>query len=217
LSEHDQVLLCTHSTHLVDIQDFEGVKILKRDSLKSPTCVYECEEDIFNDLPLKNQLALAKLLDSNVNKMFFADKIILVEGDEEVISITETAKRYAECFSHRVTIVNAGGKGNIPHLQRVLNAFNIPYTALYDMDPGNSKSAELTDKIEELVKNGPFGLCSSLPLDPDLATIVGYSESSEGKLAACISYLSNNAPNEIFCQIVCTMYELPKAGILTPG
>jgi len=217
LSEHDQVLLCTHSTHLVDVQDFEGVKILTRNSLNSATRICECTKDIFNDLPLKKQLALAKLFDANVNKMFFADKIILVEGHEDVIAMTEVAKKHANCFSHRVTIVNAGGKGSIPHLQRVLNAFKIPYTVVYDVDPGNDKSQSIGAKIEASIKESPWGLCSSMPMDPDLPTIVGYGDRKNQKDEACIDYLSKNAPSERFCEIVRTLYELPKAGILTPG
>jgi CRISPR-associated exonuclease Cas4 len=217
LADHDQVLLCTHSTHLVDIQDFEGVKILRRDSLSTDTHVCECATDIFNDLPLKKQLALAKLFDANVNKMFFADKIILVEGHEDVMALTEVAKKHVNCFSHRVTIVNAGGKGNIPHLQRVLNAFKIPYTVVYDTDPGDASSERDTQIIENLINSGAFGLCSSMPMDPDLPTVVGYGETKKGKAAACIAYLSQKEPSEEFCKIVRTLYELPMAGILTPG
>ena len=218
LSSHDQIFLCTHSTHLVDVEDFEGIKILRRESLNAPSKIYECTEDLFGDLALKKRLALAKLFDANINKMFFADKIIIVEGDEDVIAIMQTAKDYANCFTHRLTIINAAGKERIPYLQRILNSFKIPYTVLYDIDPGNSKSEETTGKIEELLTQiAPFGLCSSMPMDPDLPTVVGYGETKEGKAVSCIKFLNENKPTDEFIKKVNTLYELPAAGIITPG
>jgi CRISPR-associated exonuclease Cas4 len=218
LSSHDQIFVCTHSTHLVDVEDFEGIKILRRESLHAPTNICECTEDLFGDLTLKKRLALAKLFDANINKMFFADKIIIVEGDEDVIAITQTAKNYANCFTHRVTIVNAGGKARISSLQRMLNNFKIPYTVVYDVDPGNSESEKITERIEELLTQiAPFGLCSSMPMDPDLPTVVGYGETKDGKAASCISFLEENKPTDEFIKKVNTLYELPAAGIITPG
>jgi len=217
LSAHDQIFLCTHSTHLVEIEDFEDIKILVRDSLNAPTKVFECTEEIFGDLTLKKRLALAKLFDANVNKIFFADKIVIVEGDEEIIAITRTARKHASCFSHRVTIVNAKGKGNIPGLQRVLNAFGVPYTVVYDVDPGNTKSQDDAKRIEDLVARAPFGFGAAMPMDPNLATVVGYEETKEGKDAACIEFLEENKPTDEFIEKVAVLYKLPAAGIIIPG
>ena len=218
LSNHDQILLCTHSTHLVDIEDFEGVKLLRRESLNAPTRIFECTEDIFGDLGLKKRLSLAKLFDASVNRIFFADKIVIVEGDEEVIGITRVAREHANCFSHRVTIVNAGGKPRIPSLQRVLNAFKVPYTVVYDKDPGDSSSEEIARAIEQLVgDNSPFGLTSSMAMDPDFATTLGYGDSKEGKDAACVKFLDDNKPPADFVAIIQNLYQLPSSGIITPG
>jgi len=217
LSSHDQIFVCTHSTHLFDIEDYDGIKILRRESLTSPTKIFECTEDLFDDLTLKKRLALAKLFDSNVNKMFFADKIVIVEGDTDLIAITKTAKEHANCFTHRVTIINAGSKERIPCLQKVLNAFRIPYTVVYDVDPGNSESEQTTKSIEEnLSQVEPFGLCSSLPMTPNLATIVGYKEPNSGKAAACVKFFEESTPSNEFVNKVKTLYALPTAGILAP-
>ncbi|MFA5423209.1 MAG: AAA family ATPase [Phycisphaerae bacterium] len=217
LSLHDQIFVCTHSTHLLDIEDYDGIKILKRELLSSPTEIFECTEDLFNDLTLKKRLALAKLFDSNVNKLFFADKIVIAEGDTEVIAITKTAKEYTNCFTHRVTIINAGGKENTPSLQKVLNAFKIPYTVVYDVDPGNPSSEETTICIEQYLSQAePFGLSSSMPMDPNLAKVIGYDEPSSGKAAACVMFFEESTPSDVFIEKVRTLYSLPSAGILAP-
>jgi len=217
LATHDQIFVCTHSTHLVDIEDFEGIKLLRRESLTAPTRIFECAENIFGDLGLKKRLSLAKLFDANVNRIFFADKIIIVEGEEDVIAITRVAREQANCFSHRVTIVNAGGKPRIPCLQRVLNAFKVPYTVVYDLDPGDTSSEEITRIIEELVGgDAPFGLTASMPIDPDLPTVVGYGDSKEGKAAACVRFLDDNKPSDEFVEKIKVLYQLPASGIITP-
>jgi len=217
LSLRDQLFICTHSTHLVDVEDFEGIKILRRQSLNTPTKICECNKGLFGDLTLKKRLSLAKLFDANINKMFFADKIIIVEGYEDVIAIMRTAKEHSNCFTHRVTIVNAGGKERITCLQRILNNFNIPYTVVYDLDPGNSESEKTTQRIEELLTQmAPFGLCSSIPMNPDLPTIVGYGKTKDGKEVSCIKFLNENKPTEEFIDKVNTLYKLPSAGIITP-
>jgi predicted ATP-dependent endonuclease of OLD family len=189
---------------------------LRRQGLKSPTVACECDQDLFKDLGLKKRLSLAKLFDANVNKMFFADKIVLVEGDEDVIALTQTAKDCG-CFSHRVTVVNAGGKGNIPSLQRVLNAFKIPYTVVYDVDPCDTKSPQKNEAIEQLVSQlAAFGLCASMPMYPDLPTVMGYGATKDGKATACVKFLEASKPEEEFVKKVMTLYELPAAGVITP-
>jgi hypothetical protein len=59
-------------------------------------------------------------------------------------------------------------------------------------------------------------LCNSMPMDPDLPTIMGYGETKAGKATACIRFLDENNPESEFIQKVRTLYELPRAGIITP-
>jgi len=210
LSSRDQIFLCTHSTHLLALENFEGVKVLRRDSSSKPTKVSECAKDLKGDLDLRRKLVWAKLFDANVNKVFFADKIVIVEGDEDIVSIVRTAKDYGECFSHRVTIVNAGGNSNIPNLQRVLNAFGIPYTVVYDIDPGDESSKEIQQRIEQLVGEGGFG-AASIAMDPNLPNVMGMGTDGEvrgKKAAACMRFLDDNEPTKKFLENVKALYDL---------
>lgn len=217
LSSRDQLFLCTHSPYLVDIENSEGIKILKRETLTSPTTIYECASDIWEDMNLRKRLSLAKLFDANVNRIFFADKIVIVEGEADLIGITRTAREHARCFNHRVTIVNAGGKERISCLQRVLNAFRIPYTVVYDVDPDNEKSKETTELIEKLVNSDTtFDLAKSMPMDPNLAAVMGYKEPKDDKAAACVRFLDENKPTKEFIGKVDKLYELRAAGVITP-
>ena len=220
LSKRDQIFLCTHSTHLVSVEDYESVKVLVRQTNGSPTLAKECECSLFGDAPLKKKLAVLKLFDANTNKLFFADKLILVEGDEDVIAIVRTAKEYAKCFDHRVTVVKAGGKEGIPNLQRVLNGFKIPYTAVYDADPDKPESQATAQRIEEMASElaAPFGLAATVRLDPDLQTVVGYGNEPEyrnAKAATCSAFLDENAPSKEFQQTVEAIFTLPGSGILS--
>ena len=46
---------------------------------------------------------------------------------------------------------------------------------------------------------------------------VGYGETKEGKAVSCIKFLNESKPTDEFIEKVRTLYELPAAGIITPG
>lgn len=62
-----------------------------------------------------------------INEFFFAEKVILVEGDTEQVVFSKLKKE-------DVTIVNCRGKANIPMFQKILNHFGIGYIVLHDLD-----------------------------------------------------------------------------------
>ena len=73
--------------------------------------------------------------------MFFAKKVVLVEGDTEKFVIpfcsyelVDFEKKY-DLSANNVCIVECGGKNNIHIFMRVLNHFKIPYVVIHDVDP----------------------------------------------------------------------------------
>jgi len=68
------------------------------------------------------------------NELFFARKVVLVEGATEKVVLPLLARRIG-CFDHTVSIIDCGSKFNLTLYIRVLNAFRIPYLVIYDEDP----------------------------------------------------------------------------------
>ncbi|HEV8712431.1 MAG TPA: AAA family ATPase [Candidatus Binatia bacterium] len=78
------------------------------------------------------------------NEAFFANKIVLVEGETEeyALPIYTTARNY-DFNAHGVSIVNAHGKSNLDQLYQLYNSFNIPVYLIFDNDRGgNAKDLE---------------------------------------------------------------------------
>ena len=53
-----------------------------------------------------------------------------------------------------MSLIDCQGKPNIPVFQRVLNHFQIPYTAVYDEDRGNRVAVGINARITQLLTEG---------------------------------------------------------------
>lgn len=173
VSAADQVLLSTPSSFLVRLEHAGGLHILRRSTQNAPT-EFKTGDLAWVDAAERQRLKEINLCSGDVSKVFFADRVVITEGQEDVIYIVGTARDHADCLDRRVTVVEVGGKERIPCLQQVLNAFGISYTVACDLDPGNSKSADVSQRILALVeeanqKHGP--IASVEHFDPDIPTV----------------------------------------------
>ena len=137
-SNTDQVLYTTHSPLMLDTFKYDCISIVRKDNIEVGTKVNNCDNSAFEGLTEKRIFKGITLLNSSVNELFFAKKVLLVEGPEDKIAITETLKKMG-IIKHRseeidLSIIVAGGKQSIPFFQRILNAFQIPYVVLHDND-----------------------------------------------------------------------------------
>ena len=98
--------------------------------------------------------------------MFFAKRVLLVEGPEDQIAVTAYLLDESK-IKNRIeeidwSIVVAGGKDAVPFFQRVLNAFAIPYTVLHDIDitdgmnpDDKAKNQKTNETIAQLAGTNP--------------------------------------------------------------
>lgn len=165
ISERDQVLFCTHSPCFVNLDDYKSVTILSKPSRRGGSIVSQYTEEIFSDEQDKYNFKLLNEFDPERSEMFFAKKVVLVEGDSEKVSIPLMAESL-DVHSHDVTIVECGGKHNLPFFIKVLSAFDMPFNVIHDEDPippgldptsdtyrGKKKTFELNAIIKGLVND----------------------------------------------------------------
>lgn len=172
VSAGDQVLLSTHSSFLVRLEHAGGLHIVRRSTQNAPT-EFTTGDLAWVNVDERQRLKEINLCSGDVSKVFFADRVVITEGQEDVIYIVGTARDHADCLDRRVTVVEVGGKERIPSLQKVLNAFGIPYTVACDLDPGNAdtekNSARILALVEEAkLKHGPIATVELF--DPDIPT-----------------------------------------------
>ncbi|MCX6361973.1 MAG: AAA family ATPase [Armatimonadetes bacterium] len=124
-----QVVLCTHSAAFVDLNCYKGIVRFERPDRRL-TLLHSWTGD---DLPAdeKNTLNTTYWFDPNRAAMLFADRVILVEGATEKVTVPHLAERLG-LPTDGVEMVDCGGNGNIPLFQRVLEEFKVPYVAWLD-------------------------------------------------------------------------------------
>ncbi|WP_319550551.1 AAA family ATPase [Desulfogranum marinum] len=138
-----QVSFSTHSSALVDLERYKSICIVRKDFPTTGTIVCQCTDDIFSG-DSKKDFNLSYWVNPDRSELFFAQKVILVEGATEKTVIPFLAQKI-ECFKHEYSVIDCGSKNNIPAYCGLLNKFSIPYVAVYDIDHQNGKSQQAID------------------------------------------------------------------------
>ena len=193
----NQVILCTHSSGLIDINQYKSIYIIKKENNHLGSQVTQCNEDLFdgND---RDNWNLSYWINPDRSELFFAEKVILVEGPTEKAIIPALAKRI-NTFKYTHTIIDCASKDNIPLYMKLLNKFGIPYIAIYDKDHQNKKNQDAknnADKSSARIENElNCDLGSTVILINDIEEELGYESGNSGKPFEALKYI--NSPNFI--------------------
>jgi CRISPR-associated exonuclease Cas4 len=133
ISSVNQIMICTHSPHFIDMEDYLSIAMVRKPSLERGTVVQQVQKDFFED-ERKKRFNLVRFFNPDRNEVFFARKVGLVEGPTEKAVLPLIARRLG-VYDHSVSIINCETKFNITLFMEVLNAFQIPYVVVHDEDP----------------------------------------------------------------------------------
>lgn len=145
LADHPnwQVIVTTHSPFLIHVgEDPQSLVILRRKNGFSPPEICYLEHDPFagEDQNYERE-ALRATLDFHptVCEAFFAQRVVLVEGDTELAVLVHQSELCAwagldPLQASNCTVVSCGGKWTIPGMARLLKAFKIPFRVVHDRD-----------------------------------------------------------------------------------
>lgn len=204
-SPGNQVFICSHSTHFVNLDQYKSVVVVRKETAIAGTTVKQCPHDLFegdDDEQKKNRFHMASWVNPERGELFFARKVVLVEGETEHAVFPFLASRM-NCFDPTVTIVDCGSKHNLPLYIQILNAFDIKYLVIHDEDPlpPEIPSEWDEDKIRE--KRRTFGLNAHIVsivntaigkvvvLSPDFEGIAGVSKTQGKKMGKAIAALEH--------------------------
>lgn len=153
-SEQDQdsqLLLTSHSPHIACKLDFDNTYILFKDLDGKTT-----KHNISSGMEQNSEHAryLMKFLDATNSKMFFAKRIILVEGIAEQILIPELFKAYKGITIEKIgcNIVNVQGVAFRHFLEIIRNGYFIKCVVLTDHDQDKNvknRAAKLAKDYEQ--------------------------------------------------------------------
>jgi len=144
LGETNQVIYSTHSPHFVSLPDYRNVAIIRKD----PELGTQVAQSDLAATPQRLE-KLRQTIDSERGELFFAKRVLVVEGDTEKLVIPAFAeKARIDLDGAGGTIVQAGGKRNLLDFAELAISFGIPTGIVYDRE-----SPAIADKKEEAEYN----------------------------------------------------------------
>jgi ABC-type cobalamin/Fe3+-siderophores transport system ATPase subunit len=135
IGKSNQVIYTTHSPHFVTLPDYRDVQLVRRRATGT-----EAQK---SELPMNDirRDKLVKELDPERNELFFASRLLLVEGDTEKLALPEYAKNMAVDLDEAgATIVEVGGKRNLMEIAGIAISFGIPTGVVYDEDSSDFRN-----------------------------------------------------------------------------
>ena len=150
-----QTLISTHSSHLVVESDFDSIKYLKLNSQKSNYVEAKNLKDLKNEYNGNNEMQYYKFLKQyltlNCAELFFADKIIMIEGDTERILLPAMMKKIDQVdtesneiplLSQNISIISVGAHSQI--FDKLIEFLGVKCLIITDID-----SVEVTSETDE--------------------------------------------------------------------
>lgn len=151
-----QTIITTHSSHIVAQSDFNDIKYLNKSNIDGSWCknLKDLEKEYKTEE--QNYKFLKQYLTLNRSEIFFADKIILIEGDTERILLPamlkkidlENAKDEENLLSQNISIIEVGRHSKI--FDKFLKFIEIKTLIITDID---SVKKELTSKGKTVYKS----------------------------------------------------------------
>ena len=117
-SATDQVIYATHSPLFIDAFEYNSISIVSKPSIIEGTAITPCNVTAFEGLDEKKIFKGLTRLNPAINEMFFAKRVLLVEGPEDQIAVTAYLLDEHK-IKNRIeeidwSIVVAGGKDAVP-------------------------------------------------------------------------------------------------------
>jgi len=174
-----QIIYTTHERSFVDISNFQSIHLVRKES--GQTKIYSGIGKRITDW---DSIKLASKFDENINEVFFANHVILVEGPDDKFACRFALERQGiELDRKSVSIIECGGNTAIKPIAEILKCFKIPTYALLDEDPGNQRTQEIISELKNLLGEDNVFL-----QEPDLDRLFGLDRKLSK--ADAISYFS---------------------------
>lgn len=139
-SDERQIIITSHSTNITSQLSLDETIVLYHDENKNKIKPYY----LFKNIPKKSKNYLSKFLDATKSSMFFARKVILVEGISEQLLIPEFFKLKTNEVSIEqkgITLINVNGVA-FSHFLEVIKAGYFIKSIVYTDSDSTKKTSE---------------------------------------------------------------------------
>ena len=160
LGSTDQIVCTTHSPWMIDLtqEPLSLTKMIYADD-DAISCVNYGLTSALAQLPEndKQRVKMLQLFDDEVSRVFFADRIVVVEGDTELLAIKNTLKIIPEDLRKdilaRTQVVRARGKASIISLVKYLHDLHIYPYVMHDRDQGVAGAVVFNQPIADAIND----------------------------------------------------------------
>lgn len=192
---NNQVVLCTHSSALIDLEKYKSIYIAtKEEDVNRNTTIKQCFDEIFID-DEKQNFNLSYWINADRSELFFAKKVILLEGQTEKAIIPKLAKKL-EVFRYDYTLIDCGSKDNIPLYIKLLHKFKIPYLVVYDKDNQSYKKQDALNSANisttKILESIDYNLGKHIELVNDIEEELGLPKGTSSKPYMAIQTIANS-------------------------
>lgn len=159
----NQAIYSTHAPSLLNVGRLEELVLVARDRVHG-TRVHQPER-----VAAAEELRLLTEFDAERSELFLARVAILVEGWTEKVAFPFVFRALGhDADREAVSIVECGGKTNIPLFARVCRAVGVPFVVVHDRDGDSMADRVLNELIAETA-----GAHRTVVLDPDFEAAAG--------------------------------------------
>lgn len=163
-----QVIYCTHSPIFVDIDRFEQIRVVAKhhgpqQHTPRQTTVRATSRSIVTGAGI-NHAKLAAMLTTSVNEGFFADLVVLVEGEGDRALLQGVAKLMGISLeAYGIAVVSVDGKGSLAKPLTIFSHLQIPTFVVWDND--SDQTTKDAREVSSKLNRELLSLCSCHPED----------------------------------------------------
>ena len=165
----NQVFFTTHAPGLLSVAALEEVNLVTRDGL-GVTAV-----ERLRPIDVDDTFRVMCEFDAERAELFFSRAAVLVEGMTEKMALPFVFGALGhDADREQISIVECGGKSNLPLFVEICRRARVPYVVVHDSDlrPGR-EPIEATVRLNELIRR-TAGARRTIVLDPDFEGVAGF-------------------------------------------
>lgn len=182
----NQVLYSTRSPAFLDAAHHE--EIVRLDLRQGQRSIRHTSPGALSDAA---RVRLAAEFDHERSEMFFAQSVVLVEGQTERLALPFIFRAMGhDPDPEGIAIVEVGGKSNLPLAARILRDLAIPFLVVFDADRG-AASAALDNEIRRAAGSAPV-----IRLEPDFEGVAGIASHTD-KVVHAWQRFASAAPADV--------------------
>jgi ABC-type multidrug transport system ATPase subunit len=159
-SLENQVILTTHSSEFIDMEEIDKVNIIKL--INGRSIITRFGDETKNSPYM--QKVLLKLKKTEQKEFFFARKVLLVEGDTEFGALPKFAENLGFNLDIRSISIIPIGSNYFVGLIKILQEFKIPFLVLCDLDVLMNIKSTVTYGTKKIKTSSIFNQLNELNL-----------------------------------------------------